>query len=125
MVGFLSAVRKKLFSAAEHGDAEAQYKVAQSFESNDEIAGTMVDMAESGTACPICGKAEEMMEWYRKAAEQGHVKAQCKLGSWYRLYRKGEEAAKWYRKAAEQGNASAQKELDKLLSENPALREER
>ena len=118
---------KKLLRAAEHGDAEAQYEVARRLEFNveSEIGEVMVDMIAFGTACPICDKAAEMLEWYRKAAEQGHVKAQCKLGSWYKLYRKGEEAAKWYRKAAEQGNADAQKELDKLLSENLALREER
>ncbi len=48
--------------------------------------------------------------WYRKAAEQGHVKAQVNLAS---LYVDGEgvtqdyaEAARWYRKAAEDGAAA-------------------
>ena len=72
------------------------------------------------------GKAAK---WFRETAEEGYSFAQFALG---RCYAVGEgvekdvkEAVKWYRKAAEQGNADAQKELDKLLSENPALREER
>ena len=54
----------------------------------------------------------EAAEWYRKAADQGDVKAQTNLGV---MYYEGHEvpqdyieAAKWYRKAAEQGNAKAQ-----------------
>jgi hypothetical protein len=54
----------------------------------------------------------EAVNWYRKAAEQGHAQAQFNLG---RRYRDGEtlpqnaaEAVKWYRKAAAQGHAEAQ-----------------
>ena len=50
-------------------------------------------------------------KWFRKAAEQGHAKAQCSLG-WCYDNEKGvsqnyEEAAKWFRKSAEQGNQDA------------------
>jgi TPR repeat protein/serine/threonine protein kinase len=55
----------------------------------------------------------EAAKWYRKAAEQGNVDAQYKLGEIY--YNGGygvakdySEAVKWYQKAAEQGNAGAQ-----------------
>ena len=54
----------------------------------------------------------EAVKWWRKAAEQGHVKTQYQLGE---MYHKGEglpqdyeEAAKWWRKAADQGHALAQ-----------------
>jgi hypothetical protein len=54
----------------------------------------------------------EAVRWFRKAAEQGDVKAQCYLGY---AYRWGEgvpqsyaDAVRWYRKAAEQGDAVAQ-----------------
>ena len=57
----------------------------------------------------------EAVCWYRKAAEQGHAKAQFNLGN---SYYKGEgvekdirEAARWYAKAAEQGHAKAQAKL--------------
>ena len=52
------------------------------------------------------------VEWYRKAAEQGHACAQCNLGQ---CYYNGEgveqdyvKAVEWYRKAADQGDAQAQ-----------------
>jgi len=57
----------------------------------------------------------EAVKWYRKAAEQGHARAQFNLGV---MYDKGtgvpendSEAIKWYRKAAEQGHALAQADL--------------
>ncbi len=52
---------------------------------------------------------------FRRAAEQGHAKAQNNLGA---MYRKGEgvpqddaEGVKWLRKAAEQGHVNAQNNL--------------
>jgi TPR repeat protein len=57
----------------------------------------------------------QAMEWYRKAAEQGHAAAQNKLGVMLATGRgvaKNEaQAVEWYRKAAEQGNKPAQDEL--------------
>ena len=51
------------------------------------------------------------LEWYRKAAEQGHARAQCELGFHYNrtfdlddIY----ESIVWYKKAASQGCAEAQ-----------------
>ena len=57
-------------------------------------------------------KDAEAFVWYRKAAEQGHMDAQCDLGYCY-INGKGVskdevEAMKWYRKAAEQGRADVQ-----------------
>ncbi len=53
--------------------------------------------------------------WYRKAAEQGNVKAQVNLGVMYHngigVPQDYAEAARWSRKAAEQGNAGAQNNL--------------
>ena len=56
--------------------------------------------------------------WYRKAAEQGHARAQLNLGNCYE-YGKGvtksiTEAVKWYRKAAAQGFELAKENLKKL-----------
>lgn len=52
------------------------------------------------------------LEFFKKAAEQGHMNARFILGT---IYDKGDDvlqdrvvAAKWYRKAAEQGHAQAQ-----------------
>lgn len=61
------------------------------------------------------------MKWYKKAAEQGHARAQYNLGV---LYDQGNgvpqhygEAMKWYRKAAEQGNTNAQYNLGVMYRE--------
>jgi TPR repeat protein len=52
------------------------------------------------------------MVWYRKAAEQGDVKAQYNIGQLYRhgcgVERDDGEASVWYRKAADQDYADAQ-----------------
>lgn len=49
--------------------------------------------------------------WFRKAAEQGHVKAQYRMGccfSWDETEEGQAEAAQWYLMAAKQGDATAQ-----------------
>ena len=63
----------------------------------------------------------EATKWLRKAAEQGHRKAQVHLGMMYRLGYSGipknyAEAAKWLRKAAEQGDAKGQYNLALLYA---------
>ena len=68
--------------------------------------------------------------WYRKAAEQGHLKSQLELAL---IYKRGdvsgrpnyEKAAEWFAEAAKQGNAKAQFELaDLYLSGNGVKRSE-
>ena len=58
------------------------------------------------------------MKWWRKAAEQGDVRAQNNLGVRYEngqgVGKDINEAVKWYRKAAEQGDAKAKENLRKL-----------
>ena len=57
--------------------------------------------------CWESGDYEETVKWWRRAAEQGHAKAQYYLGDMYENGRGAsqdcEEAAKWYRKAEENG----------------------
>lgn len=52
------------------------------------------------------------IEWWRKAGDQGHIKAQYSLGEMYRTSKGVKQdytkAFKWFRKAAEQGDGSAQ-----------------
>ena len=71
------------------------------------------DTDASATSSSIQSKAAE---WFRKAAEQGHVKAQYHLGLCYKEgtgVPKDEECAeKWLRKAAQQGDTDAQGLLD-------------
>lgn len=63
--------------------------------------------------------SQQVAQW-RKAAEQGHVEAQTRLGNMYAngsgVSQNYTEAVKWYRKAAEQGAAEAQRELGFMYS---------
>ncbi len=82
---------------AEAGDAETQYSLGEHYANG--YAEYPQDYKEGA-------------RWYRKAAEQGHVRAMFELGD---MYNKGKgvpqdfkETAKWYRKSAEQGHSKAQ-----------------
>ena len=61
------------------------------------------------------------MEWFRKAANQGHAEAQYYLGCCYRdgrgVAQDDDQAARWYFKAAEQGLADAHRELNNYRAE--------
>jgi TPR repeat protein len=54
----------------------------------------------------------QAIQWWKKAAEIDHAKAQVKLGLAYAhgkgVEKSAEQAFHWYTKAAEQGDASAQ-----------------
>lgn len=82
--------------AAEKGDAEAQFRLAECYRKG---VGTKKSH-------------EEAVAWYRKAAEQKHAAAQYMLAVCYYkgwgVSKSGKDAAAWYRKAAEQGYADAQ-----------------
>ena len=107
---------KYFSSAAELGNAEAQYKLGDCFALGKGVKASR----------------EEAVKWWRKAAEGGHVEAQYTLGQcydWTLVFVDGddsgafvkldeEEAAKWYRKAAEQGHKRAQSDL-RFLNDFP------
>jgi len=83
-------------SAAEKGESESQYKLAQCY---DEGRGVPHDLAVA-------------MDWYQKAADQNHADAQYVMGMSYaygiHVPQDFGEALNWYRKAAEQGHLDAQ-----------------
>ena len=84
----------KFIESAEKGDPEAQFIIGNTFVN---INGTLG------------------LEWYTKAAQQGHVKAQSKVGIAHAIAdgttRDYQKAAYWLKKAAENGDADAQKHL--------------
>ena len=64
---------------------------------------------------------DEAIQWYRKAAEQGHADAEYAMGMNY-TYGIGVEAdlvlaEKWYRKASAQGHTKAKEALEQLQAE--------
>ena len=91
----------ELIMNAHNGNAEAQYQLAQCY--------------ETGKGYGISENQEEAIYWYRKAAGQGHAEAQFKLAT---IHENGtgveedpKEAVKWYRLAAENGHAVAKEKL--------------
>ena len=70
---------------------------------------------------------EKAIKWYRKAADQGHAKAQYYLGVMYDngegVEEDDEQAAYWYRKAAEQGDDDAQYNLGVMYDNGEGVEE--
>lgn len=90
-----------LVKKAQQGDATAQYDIGQILEAKD------------------FKLIAEAARWYRLAAEQGHAKAQSRLGLLL-LIGTGEEqndfeSAYWYRRAAMQGDLAGESSLGVLL----------
>jgi hypothetical protein len=92
-------------SAAEQGDALAQFSVGVMYASG---RGLPRDYAEAA-------------KWWRKTADQGLAVAQSNLGVLYNVGKgvpqNKAEAAKWTRLAADQGLAAAQYDLGRMYTE--------
>ena len=107
--------------AAEQGHVDAQYNLAVMYGRGIRAPGDVTGVPEGYTGHPddIIHTFEDCQEyaaqWYRLAAEQGHVSAQAALGYMYisglGVLQDYTEAAKWYHLAAEQGHAIAQSRL--------------
>jgi TPR repeat protein len=87
---------QEVLDLAAQGDAEAQY-----------LTGWRYQFGDDG----LPGDYEKAADWYRRAAEQDHPKAQNQLGL---LYNQGlgvekdyRMALHWYRKAADQGHKTS------------------
>ena len=92
---------------AAQGDADAQYKLGEHYSYKDE---------------------ELAIEWYRKAAEQGHVNAQYALShellsEIYRTEAEVEESEKWEHLAADGGHPEAQYSVGCNLFTGPFLQD--
>lgn len=98
-----AALEAKYRPAAEAGDADAQFQL-----------GTLYNSYAPGTDRK--GRKTEALSWFRKAAEQGHVKAQYWTGLYYRhglnvVAENQAEADIWFSKAAAQGHTGAMRYL--------------
>jgi|GEM_PF-141677 len=92
-------------TAAERGDADAQFSLGWRYANGRGVARNDA----------------QAVSWYRKAADQGLADAQAGLGWMYAngrgVARNDAQAVAWYRKAAEQGHASAQYRLGLMYDE--------
>jgi TPR repeat protein len=98
----------KLIAAAEKGDPECQYRLAQHYENGEG---------------PVIESGPDALIWYRKAAEQGYTEAEWRLGELFVqvrvIYLNGEplswypkqdlsEGMRWLKIAAGKGHAVSQ-----------------
>lgn len=99
--GEFGAALEALLPFAFQGIADAQYKV-----------GVIYDYSQQAGGRGVPENPSEAAKWYRKAAEQGHARAQRNLAACYDAGRgviaDPVEAARWYRAAALQGDSFAE-----------------
>lgn len=121
--------------AAEQGNYDAQLKLYKCYRYGDGVkedetqamewynrAAEQIDQSDSDAQYSLGWELryrlfydEKAVEWFRKAAEQGHAGAQYELG-WCYSHGRGvkkdlKKAVEWFRKAADQGYDAAQCEL--------------
>ncbi|HEV8501730.1 MAG TPA: tetratricopeptide repeat protein [Casimicrobiaceae bacterium] len=108
--GDFAAAAKILRPLAEHGNAEAQYRIGLMYEFGK---GYPQDKAQG-------------VAWFRKSAANGSASAQQELGV---IYATGDgvpqddaQAVAWFRSAAGQGNASAQYNYGLMLAKGAGIR---
>jgi TPR repeat protein len=93
-----AAAEKEIRPLAEYGNPQAQYYMAELAKQRQTVGEVAFRLRDA-----------EVVEWYRKAAEQGHLQSQLDLGY---IYGRGlgarenpAEALNWFRRAADQGSA--------------------
>lgn len=113
----------KAYRSKDYARALKEFKAADSKDSNYNL-GVMYFKGEGVKADRLQG-----LEYFKKAAEQGHMNAQFILGT---MYDKGEDvlqdrtlAARWYRKAADQGHAQAQFNLGLMYTNGEGVEKDR
>ncbi|MBP5586141.1 MAG: SEL1-like repeat protein [Lentisphaeria bacterium] len=104
--------------AADQDDAEALYKLGTlSKMVSSEINPEIVDDDPEEKASPSAADwmsfgTAAAFEWFKKAADLGHMKAQFIIGLYYEsgddVKKDDGEAFEWFKKAADQGDAGAQ-----------------
>jgi TPR repeat protein len=103
------AAQQAAVTRAEQGDPEAQFRMGE-------------QLFSAGYGSP--GDQAKAVEWWRRAAEQGHAKAQATLGSHLYYHAMNEdptpenyqEAFRWLSQAAEQGQMTAQMDLGDMYA---------
>ena len=106
----IQGIREK----ANEGDMEAQYELGRAYYYGEPL--NYQERESKDYKDHEEDYKKEAFKWWKKAAEQGHIKAQCTLGATYfqgldRVTKDYEESSKWYKKAAEQGDEDAQYNL--------------
>lgn len=110
--------------AAEKGNADAQYWMAEHLES--EVQGYIMNCIFNGDY--VQRLAENSFKWFTEAANQGHLGAQYNFGDSYRYGGpitglKPKKAFTWYHKAAKGGCGYAYYELSVMYRDGIGVKE--
>ncbi|MBR5414588.1 MAG: sel1 repeat family protein [Thermoguttaceae bacterium] len=101
----------KIRQAAESGDAKAQYSLANAYQYG--YGGVKKNMKTAA-------------EWYRRAAEGGHMESQCNYGLCFAngagVKKDFSQAVVWFRKAALQGDDLAQRYVGNSYSNGDGVK---
>ena len=115
-------IKKSLKEAADNGDANAQYKLAEEYEDH-----SMINLGYKWENLDERYRSyhRKALEWYTKAAEQGHRGAMVSL-AW--IYKRGKgvpqdykRSFELYSKAAELGSTVAMKEMAEQYSKGQGV----
>jgi TPR repeat protein len=141
-VAISSNAPPELRTAAEKGDAQAQFRLAGQYiltlnwaealpwlqksaaQGLPRAQFTLGQFYEFGRGV---AKDQNLAEkWYEKASAQGEAEAQFRLGEFAHNARPADDktAASWYRKAAEQGFPRAQMALGRALAEGRGVKKD-
>ncbi|HKN20435.1 MAG TPA: tetratricopeptide repeat protein [Terracidiphilus sp.] len=102
-----------VLARANAGDAAAQVAMGEHYA---QAAATDHDKVQ------MAGDYQQVLAWYRKAADQNYIPGEMHLAVLYRdgggktIPRDMQQAATWYRRAADQGDPTAQGTLGVLYS---------
>lgn len=110
--------------AANQGDMYAQNALGYMYRKGLGTDRPPADATEEQKAAIELANKQQAIEWYRRAAEQGHMKSQMALAVMYELGEAGsergpDEAAVWYFSAARQGNERAMHRLGYFYERGP------
>ena len=115
-------IKRSLKEAAENGDVNAQYEIAEIYEDHSmmNFGYKWEDLEDRYRSYH-----KEAIKWYTKAAEQGHSGAMVSL-AW--IYKRGKgvpqdykKAFELYSKASELGNLTAMQEMAELYSKGEGV----
>ncbi len=109
-VADMAAARSHML-AGDHAAAAAEYKRLAE-QGDGEAQASLAEMYFTGRG--IDQDQEAGIEWFRRAADGGHVASQVHLGMISGQAQQFELSAKWFRKAAEAGDAAGMTNLAAL-----------
>ncbi len=109
----------KIIQSAENGDLRAQYTLGSLYYYGEEIDIKRDIDYKCGQLRPLQRDRWEAAKWFQKAAEQGHIYSQYRMGE---IYESGivreknyEKSIEWFQKAASQGHEPSRQRMERVM----------